>query len=118
MPSTLRDESSVPLRELPETAKSMARAHLRKAETVDYRAEIARLVLSVTGHLGLKEVAALIKQHTGRTIDERQLARWKDGSERPQFDALCAVPEFQVPIAVGFARIARMQVETVVRAVA
>lgn len=117
MRSSVAERRTDTQRALPETPCVMAKADLRKAETVDYRARIAALVACVTGHLLLKELQQRIERATGRTIDERQLKRWQSGEERPQFDALIAVEEFRQPILLGFAEIAGagVEIETVVR---
>lgn len=102
---SLIDGTPVRQRVLPETARATAKADLRKAEKVDYRARIAKEVIEpLLAGLALKEVSALIFRATGREIDERQIARWKTGEERPQFDALIAVEQFRHPLLLLWAQ--------------
>lgn len=59
----------------------------------------------------LKELAAAI----GR--DERQVSRWLAGSERPQLDALFAVPSLRQPLVLAIAALAAADgivIETVI----
>lgn len=94
---------------------TMAKADLRdlrKPEMVDFRAEIARVVDEVTGHWTLKEFAVRLELATGRSDwDHRQLARWRDGKERPQFDVLWAIEELRIPLVLKFAALAGSAVE-------
>lgn len=84
---------------------------LRKPENGEWRVlgqavERARNLLGLT----LQEFAAQIRR------DERQVARWIDGSERPQVDAIFAVKTFRQPLIVALAELADdVIVETVVR---
>lgn len=89
----------------------MVRADLRKAE-IDYRARLALVVTDVTAGWSLKEFAARLEKATGREWDERQLARWRNGQERPQFDALLAIDELRTPIALAFAVMAGLEITT------
>jgi transcriptional regulator with XRE-family HTH domain len=77
----------------------MARAHLRNAETADFREHIGRIVRRARALVGwsLKEFAA----HVGR--DERQVSRWESGQERAQFDALMAVEALRGPLVQALA---------------
>jgi hypothetical protein len=82
--------------ELPKTASQSASASLRIPKTADYREQIAKeIVTPLLAGLTLGEVEALIEDATGRKVNQRQIATWKDGKERPQFDALIAVPQFR-----------------------
>lgn len=85
---------------LPENAAgSMAKADLRKADH-DLRPAIGRAVRHARGVLSLKEFAALVDR------DERQIARWEDGKERPHFDALFAIARLQQPLVVALSELA------------
>lgn len=79
----------------------MAKADLRKAETPDWRVLVGRAVERAQQRRGwsLKEFADAI----GR--DQRQLARWINGKERPQFDALLAEPTYGPLLVVSLAEI-------------
>ena len=90
----------------------MAKADLRKAEMGDWRSAIGRAIerTRTLGQRSLKEFADLV----GR--DERQVKRWITGDERPQFDALFAVPELRAALVIALAEIAgNVEVETTVR---
>lgn len=91
----------------------MAKADLRKAETEAHRQEIGRVVerIQKLSGLNLQEFAAAV----GR--DERQVKRWFTGEERPQFDAIRAVPVLRplVPIAMAEDAGATVEIETIVR---
>jgi hypothetical protein len=122
MPNSLLDGVAVRHHLLPETVRAQAKADLRKPKSttfVDYRARVAcEVVCPVLAGLDLKEITALIEQATGRVVNERQIARWKTGEERPQFDALIAVERFRQPLVIAWAKFiegAGVEVETVVR---
>ena len=99
MGNSLSESSSERQRELPETASQMARARLRKAEKADFQAQIGACVRSARQSLGwsLKEFAGELNR------DERQVARWEDGKERPQFDQLWAVEDLRGPLVIALA---------------
>jgi ribosome-binding protein aMBF1 (putative translation factor) len=79
----------------------MAPSHLRKAEKVDFQAEIGGCLERARCWLGwsLKECAAKL----GR--DERQVSRWESGTERTQVDVVMAVEELQQPFAAQLAKL-------------
>ena len=81
-------------RVIPETRPRMAKADLRKAEMDDHRRRIGAAVARAIALRGwtLKECAAAV----GR--DERQIARWCSGDERPQLDAIRAVESLRAPM--------------------
>jgi DNA-binding transcriptional regulator YiaG len=91
----------------------MAKASLpdvRKADQDELREQIGRAVRSARGELSLKEFAAAIDR------DERQVARWEEGKERPHVDALLAVPAFYARFTEALARLSdEIEVETVIR---
>lgn len=60
----------------------MAKADLRKPESDENRQRIAKQIDSALARWDLKTLSELVKR------DERQIARWKTGAERPQLDAL------------------------------
>lgn len=95
------------------TRPRMAKADLRKAEKGDWRISVGQAIQRAQSLCGwsLKEFADKV----GR--DQRQIARWITGNERPQFDALMAVEEFRQPLIVALAEMcgAGVEVETVVR---
>jgi len=94
----------------------MAKAALSPApvsgEPREWREKVGRAIERAVQGRGwsLKEFAAKVER------DERQIARWFSGDERPQFDVLFALPEFQQPLVVALASLAGgVEIETVVR---
>src|SRR5687767_13457160 len=88
---------------LPDTTPGMLKADLRKAEILDWRADVGRAIerMRLLASLSLKELADAIQR------DERQVARWIAGTERPQFDALFAVAALRQPLVVALAELAQ-----------
>jgi ribosome-binding protein aMBF1 (putative translation factor) len=84
-----------------EIPRRMAKADLRKAEVADLREQIGRGIerARLLSGMSLKEFADAI----GR--DERQIARWITGAERPQFDAIFAVKELRGPLVIALAEL-------------
>lgn len=88
-----------------EIPRRMAKADLRNpempAETADWRAQIGRALdrARLLAGMSLKEFADAI----GR--DERQIARWINGTERPQLDAMFSVKELRGPMVVALAEL-------------
>lgn len=116
MAHTLSASTAEHHRLLPDVADRMAKAavpDVRKAESDDFRAEFGAVVDRVRQRAGLslKQFADRIKR------DERQIARWISGVERPQFDAIFAREEFRPLVVEAIAEIAGagVQLETVVR---
>jgi DNA-binding transcriptional regulator YiaG len=93
--------------------KPMAKASLpeiRKTDQDEWREQIGRAIRTVRGEQSLKEFAAAIDR------DERTVARWEDGKERPQLDAIFAVRAFRNPLIEAIARLSDdIEVETVIR---
>ncbi len=91
----------------------MAKADIRKAETEQWKAHIGGAIQRAMSLAGwsLKEFA----DRVGR--DERQVARWISGAERPQLDTLFAVDGLRQPLIVALAELAGqgVEVETTVR---
>lgn len=91
----------------------MAKADLRKPETEASRRLVGRALLRACQLRGwnLNEFADAVQR------DPRQCARWFEGTERAQFDAIFAVESLRQPVVVAFAEIAGegVEVETVVR---
>jgi len=90
----------------------MAKADLRKAEMPDWRAQIGTAIerARLLSGLSLKQFADAI----GR--DERQIARWIVGTERPQLDAIFTVRELRGPLVIALAELSQtVEVETTIR---
>lgn len=84
----------------------MAKAALldvRKPEISDWRLDVGRAIerMRLLAGLSLKELGAAIAR------DERQVARWIAGTERPQLDALFAVTRLRQPLVVALAELAQ-----------
>lgn len=93
-------------RRLPDTTPGMLKADLpdvRKPEISDWRIDVGAAIerMRRLAGLSLKELAAAIAR------DERQVARWIAGAERPQFDALFAVPALRQPLVIALAELAQ-----------
>jgi ribosome-binding protein aMBF1 (putative translation factor) len=90
----------------------MAKADLRKTET-GWLSTVGKAIQRAASLVGwsLKELA----DHVGR--DERQIARWINGAERPQFDALFAVEELRPALVMAIAEMAGdgVELETTIR---
>jgi transcriptional regulator with XRE-family HTH domain len=74
---------------------------LRKAEdSPSIYAQLGRVIRHVQdeARMNLDQFADALGK------DKRQVARWMDGSERPQIEAVFAVEAFRSLLAVGFAR--------------
>lgn len=99
MPSTVASAAVAAHRVIPEIPREAAKADLRKPEVDAFRVAIGRAVDRARLVCGwnLDEFAAAV----GR--DSRQVRRWIDGSERPQFDALFAVEALRAPLVVQLA---------------
>lgn len=102
MRATVPQASAARHRLLPEMSGGPLKADLRKAETADWRGHVGGAIerMRLLCGLSLKELA----DRVGR--DERQIARWIAGTERPQMDALFAVEALRQPIVVALAELA------------
>lgn len=104
--------SPVP-RALPVRAEKCAKADLRKPEMADYRALLGSAInrARLRCEWSLKEFA----DQVGR--DERQVARWLAGIERPHWDVLFALEVFRHPLIVALAELGgdAVEIETIVR---
>lgn len=87
--------------------KDMAKAQLRKAEIADWRERVGAAIERARLLRGwsLKELADAVKR------DERQCARWINGSERPQLDALFAVDCFRPSLVIALSELGGDSVE-------
>lgn len=85
----------------------MAKADLRKPDFCEWRASIGAAIERARLLRGwsLKELADAV----GR--DERQIARWITGAERPQLDALFKVATLRHALVLAFAEIAGEGIE-------
>jgi len=114
MPASVANEPARGHRELAEIRPSgQAKADLRKAETPDFKALCGGAIRRASLMVGwsLKELAAALDK------DPRQVARWLDGSETPQFHALFAIECLRHPLVIALAEMAHADVETVIRVV-
>lgn len=94
----------------------MAKADLRKPETPAWKARIGAAIdrTRTLARLTLKEFAGAIDR------DERQVARWIAGSERPQLDAIFSVEALRGPLVIALAELSEdiaVQTTIVVRKV-
>jgi transcriptional regulator with XRE-family HTH domain len=85
----------------------MAKSTLRKAENETSWLVIGQAIdrARTACQLSVKEFASAVQR------DERQVARWFNGSERPQVDAVYAVECFRQPLIVALAERAGVGVE-------
>lgn len=90
-----------------ESRPRMAKAGLRKPETECWRARIGAAIERVQrrSQWSLKEFAAALQR------DERQVARWFNGTEHPQLSAIFAVPELRQLLIIALAELAGTGVE-------
>ena len=88
-------------RVLAETRPEMVKASLRKAENVDFRAEVGSCLQRAASLVGwsLKQLAAELHR------DERQVSRWMNGQERVQLDVVFECEELRQPFAYQLARL-------------
>lgn len=103
---------------LPENTGAMASAHLRKAETRDWPAEVGAAIKRSRLFLGwsLKEFANALEDATGKPRDDRQIGRWEEGKETPQIAALFAVEKLRGPLVIQLANLAHeIEVVTEIR---
>lgn len=86
---------------------TMAKADVRKADVDGWRTRVGQAIQRAVSLRGwtLKEFAAA----AGR--DERQVARWIDGTDRPQLDTLFAVDSLRQPLIVAFSEMAGVGVD-------
>jgi hypothetical protein len=89
----------------------MAKADVKKTEKNELWAALGECMAFVCfdARLSLKEFA----RELGK--DEAQLHRQMEGKERPQLEAVLAVPELRHRLVIALARFADVEVETVVR---
>jgi len=109
MPNTVTDRATPVISSDRRFRPAMAKADLRKAENWS---EIGQAIERVrTMHkLTLKQFAdALSTEDQPR--DERQVAKWIDGKERPQLDVVFAVPAFRPSVVIALAEMAGEGIE-------
>jgi DNA-binding transcriptional regulator YiaG len=95
-----------------EIRPTMAKADLRKAETAMWREAIGKAIerTRTLSGLQLQEFASAVAR------DERQVARWISGVERPQLDAILAAPGLGKHFIQALAELSGdVVIETVVR---
>lgn len=112
MPATVTDDRRSTLRELPEKAGRMAQASIRKAENdTDRREEIAVAFDQASEAFSLKELSGMLKR------DERQIARWKSGTERVPLDVVLGSEALWPRMLIALARLRpeAAEIETIVR---
>lgn len=102
---------------LPDLADRMAKAALgdvRKADLNGWRERVGRAIerCRMLSGFSLKEFAGAVDRN------ERQVARWISGEDRPQFDLIFAVERLQRPLVIALAELIAgeaVEVETTVR---
>ena len=84
----------------PKPAK-VAAGDVRKTDKDALWAELGKCLVFVCydAGLSLKEFATRIEK------DERQIHRQMEGQERPQIEAVFAVPEFRAPLVIALSRL-------------
>jgi len=113
MPPSMRQPGEPMHPVLPERCSAPAKASLLKAEPGTWRLRIGHAIQRAMTLQGwsLKEFASAVDR------DERQCARWIDGTERPQMDTLFSVVALRQSLVQAFAELAGegVEVETVIR---
>lgn len=97
MAASIAPVAAVAHRVLPEVSRTPAKATLRISD-VDLRREIGHAVEHARREVGLTldELAGALPAPDGsEKRDARQVRRWEDGTERPQFDVLFAADHDQ-----------------------
>lgn len=113
MGHSMRDSSVSGHRPLPEKTQSVAKVtlpSLRKPEIEDeWLVLVGEAVerIRLQAGLSLKEFAAALKK------DERQVARWENGTEHAQFGVIFAVEDFRAYAVIALAEIAKDNVELI-----
>lgn len=107
-------------RVLPVRAEKVAKADLRRAEIVaTYRAKLGAVIerARLLAGWSLKELADHLPQADGSDRDERQVAKWIAGLERPHWDVLFACVPLQQPLIIALSELVgpAVEIETVVR---
>ena len=95
-----------------ENRAQTAKAHLRKTEKDALWGELGKCLVFVCydAELSIKEFAARLGKDAG------QVQRQMEGKERPQIEAVFAVPEFRAPLIVALSRITpQIEVSTELR---
>jgi DNA-binding transcriptional regulator YiaG len=103
MSNTVHDSLAARHLPLSDIRPRMAKADLRKAEVDDWRAAIGRAIerTRTLSQMSLKEFADAVQR------DERQVARWITGAERPQFDAIFGVEGLRAPLVIALAEMSQ-----------
>ncbi len=104
-------------RVIPEMRPEMARASLRKPESVDLQAEIGRCLDFARRMNGwnLEQLASALPPPQGADQrDPRQVQRWMEGKERTQLDVVFAVAALRGPFVIALAHLAECDVFTTI----
>ncbi len=111
MADTMRPANGSAPRVIPENRPAMLKADLRKAENVDFLAQIGACLLHARSLLGwtLDRLSVELRR------DPRQVSRWERGEERTQVDVVFSVEELRQPFVIALAQLAECEVETTVR---
>lgn len=86
----------------------MAKADLKKLEPEDLRVALGAAIMRARMRIGWSqgETAGYLAKALRRDdFDQAQLSRWEKGTERPQFDALFAIPALRWPLIACIAEI-------------
>lgn len=112
MKTNVTAELASPHPVLPDVRTRMARADVRSPD-IDWMAEIGAAIQQAVrdAKWSNKEAAARAK------VDDAEFGKWLNGTRRPQFDKLLAVPELRKPLVIAIAKLAGdgIEIETSIR---
>lgn len=99
MPASLSLDRSTALRKRVDDIRPRMAKALNKVEERDWKADMGKVIARCFELAGLtdKEAGALMDR------DKAQISRWIAGTERPQFDAIFAVPQLRAPLVLALA---------------
>lgn len=113
MANTMPDSTGARHHVLPDIGRpTMAKANVRTPDVVDWMVAIGAAIQQAVkdAKYSNKEAAAKVG------VDDAEFGKWVNGTRRPQFDRLFALPELRRPLVIAIALLAGegVEVETTV----